>query len=119
MPIHLNTLSLALLLIAALAYTRHWPAVLWSLAALFFPVTGIATVLIWWPVSPTLTLAVLLVTLGVPLIALALFTIDVVWAPFCLEMTYPTFVCWILCPLAVLANWMGLLVPLLAAPGPS
>ncbi len=117
MPVYLNTVSLALLVLAAVAYIRRRPGVLWPVAALFFPVTGVATVLIWWPVSPALTVLVIALTLGVSLGALALFAIDVAWAPFCLEMTYLTFICWVLCPLAVLVNYVGALALSVPAPG--
>jgi hypothetical protein len=108
MALLLNTLSLALLALAATSYVRRRFAILCGAALLFFPVTAAATVLTWWPLSPALAVAILALTLGVSLCALALFGIDVAWAPFCLEMTYLTFLCWTLFPLAVLLNFLGL-----------
>jgi len=103
----LNALSFALLAVAAVAFFRQRRLVLALAAVLFFPVAAAATVLIWWPISPVAAVLILAVTLGVPLVALAVFAIDFIWAPFCLEMTYLTFLCWILCPLAVLLNYAG------------
>jgi len=108
-PICLNTISLALLIVAGVGYVRRRPVVLWTAAGVFFAAGGAATILIWWPLSPVLAVLVLGLTLGVSLAALALFAIDVTWAPFCLEMTYLTFLCWVLCPAAVLVNYLGAL----------
>jgi hypothetical protein len=51
-------------------------------------------------------------TLGLSLVALALYAIDCLWAPFCLEMTYVALTCWVLWPLLVLVDLVGLLVKL-------
>ncbi len=110
MSVHLSTLSFALLVLAAVAYSRQRFVALWAAGTLFFCTTGLATVVIWWPVSPSLAVLILAVGLGGSLAVLALFAIDVIWAPFCLEMTYVTALCWILCPLVVLLNYAGLLL---------
>jgi len=107
MTIHMNTLSFALLALAAVAYARQAPKCLWAAGLLFFPLTGLTTVLAWWPLAPLAAILILVLTLGVPLVCLALFAMDVLWAPFCLEMTYLTFLCWLLCPLSVVLNYMG------------
>ena len=116
MAVHLNTLSFVLLALAATSYVRRRSAILWGAALLFFPVTAAASVLTWWPLSPALAAAIVVLTLGVSLGALALFGIDVAWAPFCVEMTYLTVLCWILCPLAVLLNHLGLAFRALLGP---
>ena len=54
--------------------------------------------------------AVLALTLGASLLLLGLLWLDVVLAPFCLEMTYPALLCWALCPLAVAVNYMSLIL---------
>ena len=117
MAVHLNMLSFALLALAATSYARRRFVTLWGAAILFFPVTGAAAVTTWWAVSPALAVVIVALTLGVSLSALALFGIDVAWAPFCVEMTYLTFLCWILCPLVVLLNYLGLALRALAGRG--
>lgn len=105
-----NALSFALLALAAVSYPRWRRRTLAVAGVLFFPATAVAVVLTWWPVSPLLAIVILAVTLGIPLGCLALFGIDVIWAPFCMEMTYVTVWCWILCPLAVMLNYVGMAV---------
>ena len=114
MAVDLNIMSFALLALAGVSYARRRFMTLWGAAALFFPVTGAAAVTTWWTLSPTLTIIILLFTLGTSLVALAMFAVDVIWAPFCLEMTYLALLCWILCPLAVLFNYLGLVLRALA-----
>jgi hypothetical protein len=77
---------------------------------LFFPVCAGGLLLNWWTISPAIALALLSTTLGVSLVVLALFAVDVIWAPFCLEMTYLTFLCWLLCPAAVFLSHVGALI---------
>lgn len=113
MAVYFNILSFGLLALAGVSFARRRFVALWGAGILFFPVTGAATALTWWPVSPTLTIVLLTLTLGVPLVTLVLFGIDVVWAPFCVEMTYLTFLSWVLCPLAVLLNYVGLVLAVL------
>lgn len=103
----LNILSLALFGVGAVAYARQRRIVLAGAGALFFPVTALATLYTWWPLSPAVGCGILLVALALPLVGLLLFAIDVVWAPFCVEMTYLSFLGWLLCPVAVAANWGG------------
>jgi hypothetical protein len=103
----LNTLCFLLFALAAASYVRQRFVGLWLAGLLFFPLTGLATVWTWWPVSPLAAILILVGTLGVPLVCLALFAIDVMWAPFCLEMAYLTILCWVLCPQAVLLNYLG------------
>ena len=105
-----NALSFALLALAAVSYARWRRVTLAVAAALFFPVTAVAVVTTWWAMSPALAAAILAVTVGVPLVCLALYGIDVLWAPFCMEMTYVTVWCWILCPVAVALNYVGMAV---------
>ena len=110
MTADLNAVSLALFALAAVAYTRQRHAALAAAAVLFFPVTSAATVLSWYPVSPMVAVVILLATLVAPLAALALTAIDVVWAPFGLQMSYCTVLCWLLCPMAVFLNYTGMAV---------
>jgi len=49
-------------------------------------------------------------TLGLPLLGLGLYAVDLALAPFCVEMTYPGMVCWVLWPLLAMANFVGLLL---------
>ncbi len=110
MTANLNALSLALIAVAAVAYARHRRFALTAAAVLFFPVTGAATVMSWYATSPTLAVVILAATLGVSLVALALIGIDVTWAPFGVQMTYGAALCWLLCPAAVLLNYVGMAV---------
>lgn len=103
----LSILSGVLLLLAGVAYVRHRRTILAVIAAIFFPLCGISLLHGWWSISPILALIFLALTLGVSLVTLVLFLIDLLWAPFGLEMTYLTFLCWILCPLAVLLAGLG------------
>jgi maltodextrin utilization protein YvdJ len=108
MTLYMNIASLVLLALAAVSYAGRRFHMLAGAAVLFFLVTGAATMMTWWSVSPALTVIILAVTLGLSLAALSLFAIDVVWAPFCAEMTYLMVLCWVLCPLAVVLNFLGL-----------
>ena len=47
---------------------------------------------------------------GVPALALAAYAVDRVWAPFCLELTYLTALCWVCWPLLVAADAVALLL---------
>jgi len=107
--LQLNILSFALLGAGAVAYARRRFAVLWAVGVLFFPVAASATVVTFWQPLPLFAVFLLTLTLGVSLAALALYGIDVVFAPFCFEMTYLTVLCWLLCPLLVFINFLGLL----------
>ncbi len=100
----LDILSLAFLTAAALAFRRQRTAVLVVCGAMFVPTAGAASVAIYWPLSPLLTVLLLGVTLGASLAALLLYWIDRVFAVFCLEMTYLATICWVLWPLLVVAN---------------
>ncbi len=108
-PLHLNILSLALLGTMAVAYSRQRGFVLGFCGLLFYPVATLATLAVYWTLSPLLALLVLAFALGLPLLGLLLFGVDRLFAPFCLEMTYATVVCWILWPILVLAGFVGLL----------
>ncbi|MGD2174280.1 MAG: hypothetical protein PVJ27_02665 [Candidatus Brocadiaceae bacterium] len=101
-------LSLALFGAAAVAYSRQRTLALCACGALFVPVAAGATVLVYWPISPALAALLLAGTLGVSLVGLLLYALDRLWAPFCLEMTYATMVCWLLWPLLVVVNFAGL-----------
>jgi hypothetical protein len=101
-------LSLALLGAAAAAFTRQRRPVMAVCAALFVLSAGLAAGTVYWAVSPGLTIALLGVTLGLPLTALALYAVDVAFAPFCVEMTYPAMLCWVLWPVLVAFNFAGM-----------
>jgi hypothetical protein len=111
--IALNALSLVLLVMAVVAYPRRMRLELAAAACLFFPVTAGAVLASWWPVSHPAAAVILIVPLGASLAIMLLFLIDVIWAPFCLEMTYLTFLCWILCPVTVALNLAGMALQLL------
>ncbi len=109
---HEATLTLfaaALLVVGSVAYIQRKRRILAIAGALFFPICSGALVSSWGPISTALTAIFLVGTLGLSLFALALFAIDVIWAPFALEMTYLTFLCWILCPVAVILSGVGAL----------
>lgn len=106
----LSILSAALLVLAGVAFVRQRRVILAITAALFFPLCGTSLLCSWWLISPILALVFLILTLGVSLVTIVLFLIDVIWAPFGLEMTYLTFLCWILCPLAVVLAGVGSLI---------
>ena len=108
----LNILSLALFGLVAVAYARRHRVVLAVGGTLFFPICAAALTANWWQISPWAALALVACTLGVSLVVLTLFAVDVLWAPFCVEMTYLTFLCWVLCPLAVLLSHVGALLQL-------
>jgi len=108
--LNFNVLSLALLGVAAVAFFRQKRGVLVVSAALFLPVTAIATVALWGPISVLGAGVIVAVTLAVPVLLLGIVLIDVLWAPFCLEMTYLGLLCWVLCPLAVVVNYAALAI---------
>lgn len=110
LALDLNALSLALFGAAALAFTRQRTLVLAVCGGLFVPVAGLVSIALYWPLSPVFALLLLCVTLGLPLLALLLYAVDVAFAAFCVEMTYPAIICWLLWPLLVLVNFLGLLV---------
>lgn len=110
LPLQLNILSFGLLSLAAVAYARRKFHIFWPAVGLFLPLSAWTTIATWWPVSPLFTVLLLAFTLGLSVVALVLFAVDVIWAPFCLEMTYLTPLCWILCPLLVFVNYSVLCV---------
>lgn len=107
-PLYLNLLSLVLLTMCAYSWSRQLTKALIPCAAVFLAVAGWTTVATLYPWSPTVAVALMAVTLLGSAAAVTLYVIDVVWAPFCLEMTYMLIICWILCPLLVAANFIGL-----------
>lgn len=111
----LDILSLALLCLAATSYARRRLVVLLGAGALFFPAAGAATWFTCAPVSPALAVVLMVLTLGVSLGVIVLFLVDVIFAPFCLQMTYFTFVCWVLCSQLVAVNFAFLLARHLAS----
>lgn len=111
----LNILSLAFFGLAAVAYGRKHRITLSVAAGLFFPTCGVSLITTWWPLSPLVSLVLTGATLGVALVMLALFAVDVIWAPFALEMTYLTLLCWFLCPLAIALDFTGALLRFLLA----
>ncbi len=115
----LNALSLALFGAAAVAFSRQYRPVTVACGALFMPAAAAATVAVWWPFSPGFGVFLLVVGLGVPALCLLLYGVDLVFAVFALEMTYPAMVCWVLWPALVLANsaGIGLTLWLESAPG--
>ncbi|MHC4591976.1 MAG: hypothetical protein ACYS8L_04680 [Planctomycetota bacterium] len=110
LALDLTMMSLALLAAAAVAFTRHRRMVLMVCGGLFVPTAGLTTMAVWWTLSPTLAVLLLSVTLGLPLLALILYAVDLTLAPFCLEMTYLAMLCWILWPVLVMVNFLGLLL---------
>ena len=108
MGLHLSGLSLGLLAAAAVAFTRQRRAVMVACGGLFVPVAVVATVAVWWPLSPAVAVALLALGMGLPLVGLALFAADWLLAAFALEMTYATVLAWLIWPLLVGANFVGL-----------
>jgi hypothetical protein len=109
MALQLSILSLALLVAAAMAFTRQRAAVLVACGGLFMPVAAAATVAVYWA-APEVAVALLAIGLVLPAVGLALFAIDRVWAPFCLEMTYAGLLCWLAWPALVAADFLGLVL---------
>lgn len=105
----LNILSLALFGATAVAFTRQRRIVMVTCGALFAAVTGAASVLVWLSVSPHVAILLLAIGMALPLAGLALYAIDRVWACFSAEMTYASLLCWVLWPLLILINFLGLL----------
>ena len=110
MNLALNLLSLAFLALAGVAFARRYRGILAITGVLFFPVCTAALLTGWWELSPLLAIFLVVCTLGISLLTLCLLAIDVTWAPFCLEMTYPSLLCWILCPSAVILGYVGALL---------
>jgi len=106
----LSMLSLALFGASAVAFARQRRAVLVVCGGLFVAVSSAASLAIYWPVSPAAAVAVLLLGQGVPLVGLGLYAADRLFAPFCVEMTYAALLCWLIWPLMVLVNFVGLLL---------
>jgi uncharacterized membrane protein YagU involved in acid resistance len=104
----LNVLATALLGVAAMAFTRQRRFTLVCCGALFVLVVTWSTVAVWWGISPALTVAILVILMGLPLLALLLFAIDVVWSPFCLEMTWVGMICWVFWPILISADALAL-----------
>lgn len=106
----LNILSFVFLVMAGGAYVLQKRTCLIILATIFFPVATTSLLTTWWPLQPILAIVFIFVTLGGSFLALTLFVIDYIWAPFALEMTYVTFLCWVLCPLAWLLDLIGVII---------
>ena len=107
MELGLSIVSLALLAGTAAAFAGRRPVLLSALGGVFVPAAGAATLAVWWPVSPALTVALLAVGVGVPIALLVLYVVDRVWAPFCLEMTYAMVLCWVLWRALVVVDLAG------------
>ncbi len=104
----LNVLALALLGAAAVAFTRQRRVVMVACGALFVAAAAGGTLAAWWPLSPAVAIIALALGLALPVATLALLAVDLLWAPFALEMTYPALICWVLWPALVLANFAAL-----------
>ena len=103
----MDILSFALFALAAVAYARKHRLVLGAAGLLFFPLCCVSLMSTWWALSPIAAIVLPVCTLGGSLVVLVLFGIDVIWAAFGFEATYLTFLCWILCPLAILVDFAG------------
>jgi len=110
MALELNMLSLALLGAAAVAFTRQRRMVMFVCGALFVVAASLAGLAVWWPLSPAVAAVALALGLGLPLVGLLLFAVDLAFAPFCIEMTYPAMLCWVIWPALVFVNYVGLLL---------
>jgi hypothetical protein len=104
----LTALSAALLGAAAVAYTRQRTVVMAVCGALFVAAATAATVAVYWPASPAAGVLLLALAFGPSLLALLLYVLDRVFAVFCIEMTYPALICWVLWPALVAADLVGL-----------
>ena len=102
------TLALGLYLAAAMAFTRQRRMVTVSCCVLFAGVGSLLTVAVWWPVSPIWTVLLLAATVGLPMLTFAAFAVDFVFAPFGAEMTYPGMLLWVLWPVLLVADLIGL-----------
>ncbi len=109
LALDLNMLSLALLGASAVAFARRRTLVLIACGAFFMASAALATLAVYWPTSPEAAVMLLAAGEGLPLAALVLYLVDRAFAPFCVEMTYALLICWVLWPLLVLANFVGLL----------
>ncbi len=109
-PLVLNILSLLLLVVTALAFTRQERFVLATCGTLFVLVAATATVWVYWQWNRTFTVMLLAATLGLSLLLLLLYWVDRTFAVFCLQMTYPAMLMWLLWPLLVVANIFGLAI---------
>ncbi len=105
----MSVLSLALLAAAAVAFTRQRKAAMLVCGGAFVPTVVVATVSVFWSWSAAFTVALLAVLLGLPLLTLFLFWVDMAFAPFCIQMTYPGMLCWVFWPALLCADFLGLL----------
>jgi len=110
LALDLNILSLALLGASAVAFARRRKFVLLACGIFFAASTALATLAVYWPMSPAAALVLLAAGEGLPLAAVLLYLVDRAFAPFCVEMTYALLICWVFWPLLVLANFVGLLM---------
>lgn len=101
-------LALGLYFAGAMAFTRQRRMVTVACCGLFAVVACFLTVAVWWPVSPTWAVVLLVATMGLPALTLALFAVDFVFAPFGAEMTYPGMLFWVLWLVLLAADLLGL-----------
>ena len=106
----LTILAAALLVATAVAFTRQRRMVMTVCGALFVAVATAATLALYGPASPTFTAALLAATMGLPLLTLALYAVDLLLSPFCAQMSYPAMLCWVLWPVLVAADLVGLVL---------
>ncbi len=104
MDLTFSILSAVLLVATAATFAGRRPVLLCVTGGLFVPVAAATTVLLYWGPATWLAGVLLGVGIGLPLLGLALYAVDRIWAPFCLEMTYATLLCWVLWPALVVVN---------------
>lgn len=103
-------LSPLFLLACGLAYFYQRRITLAISAAAFCYTSSAGMFAVWTSFGNWLAFTLWGATLGLSLCILLLYFIDLIWAPFCLELRYLTLLCWMLGPLAVVLNFAGLLL---------
>ncbi len=109
-PGHAFGASLVLCAVMGFAYARQKKWLLFPAGVLYAFSAASATFLIWSPSGQVTAVAFVTLTLAAPALGLCLFLVDYLWAPFCLEMRYMVILWWLLAPLAIPLNMLGMIL---------
>ncbi len=104
------SLSAMLFVLMSLTYYKQKKLILYISGFFYIIFTVSATLIIWSPLSGTAAIFILLLTIVLPGMALSVFLIDYLFAVFCLEMRYLTLLWWLLTPMAIPLNFLGLML---------
>lgn len=107
-PVWIFIASICFFLTMAGSYTKQSKMLLYVSGILYIFSAVAATVIIWPGISPVAAALIIGITIVIPATGLLIFLIDFVFAPFCLEMRYLVIAWWLLTPLALPMNAMGI-----------